>query len=208
MRVDPPAADQRPDRLSLLYERMRERLGRVPGVTSVSYALSSPMDGNNWSSSISIAGRTVDRATQSSWNRIGPNYFDTVGTRVLRGRTIEERDRPGSRPVTVVNEEFVRRFFDSADPIGATVGIGGPDRGGDFEIVGVVEDVKYMNPNQPVRPMMFLSAFQAPDYDDATHEERDAPLDDAAQPRDQDQSRARRISSRRFAARLPKSAPM
>jgi hypothetical protein len=30
----------------------------------------------------------------ASWNRIGPNYFDTVGTRVLRGRPIEERDRP------------------------------------------------------------------------------------------------------------------
>ncbi len=168
VRVDPPAADQRPDRLSLLYERMRERIGRVPGVTSVSYSLSSPMDGNNWSSSISIAGRTLNQGTQSSWNRIGPTYFDTVGTRMLRGRTIEERDGSGSRPVVVVNEEFVRRFFDGADPMGATVGIGGPDRGGDFEIVGVVEDVKYTNPHQPVRPMMFLSAFQAPDYDDAS----------------------------------------
>ena len=120
VRVDPPAADQRPDRLSLLYERMRERIGRVPGVTSVSYALSSPMDGNNWSSGISIAGRTLDQGTQSSWNRIGPNYFETVGTRMLRGRTIEERDGPGSRPVVVVNEEFVRRFFDGSDPMGAT----------------------------------------------------------------------------------------
>ena len=115
VRVDPPAADQSPDRLSLLYERMRERIGRVPGVMSVSYALSSPMDGNNWSSVISIAGRTLEQTTQSSWNRIGPGYFDTVGTRVLRGRTIEERDGPGSRPVVVVNEEFGRRFFDGAE---------------------------------------------------------------------------------------------
>ncbi len=168
VRVDPPAADQTPDRLAILYERMRERLTRVAGVTAVSYALSSPMDGNNWSSSISIAGRTVDRSKASSWNRIGPDYFDTVGTRVLRGRTIEERDRPGTRPVTVVNEEFVRSYFGTDDPLGATVGVGGPERAGDFEIIGVVEDVKYMNPNQRVRPMMFLSAFQTPAYEDAT----------------------------------------
>jgi ABC-type antimicrobial peptide transport system permease subunit len=126
------------------------------------------MDGNNWSSSISMAGRTIDRGTAASWNRIGPNYFETVGTRVLRGRTIEERDVPGNKPVVVVNEEFGRRFLEGGDPIGSTVGIGGAERGSDFEIVGVVEDVKYMNPNQPVRPMMFLSAFQTPEYSDAS----------------------------------------
>jgi hypothetical protein len=41
--------------------------------------------------------------------------------------------------VTVVNEEFVRSFFDGADPLGATVGVGGPERAGDFEIIGIVE---------------------------------------------------------------------
>ncbi len=145
---------------------MRERIGRVPGVDLGELR---PVESDGRQQLVvrlSIAGRTLDQGTQSSWNRIGPDYFETVGTRVLRGRTIEERDGPGSRPRGGRQRRVRQALLRRADPIGATVGIGGPDRGGDFEIVGLVEDVKYTNPNRPVRPMMFLSAFQAPDYAD------------------------------------------
>jgi hypothetical protein len=85
--------------LSLLFTRLQDRLSGLSGVGAVSYALSSPMDGNNWSSGMTIGGRAVDpsRPESTSWNRVGPKYFDTVGTRVLRGRAIDERDVPGAR---------------------------------------------------------------------------------------------------------------
>ena len=51
-------------------------------------------------------------------------------------------------------EAFRRRFFENADPIGARVGIGGATRAADYEIVGVVEDVKYIAPREAVRPMV------------------------------------------------------
>jgi predicted permease len=170
IRMDPPASERQPERLARLYEALRDRLSRVPGVVSVSYSLSSPMDGNNWSSGITIAGRPTDtaRPDSSSWNRIGPNYFATVGTRLVRGRAFDERDVPGAPRVAVVNEAFVRRFLESSDPIGRTVGIGGVDHSGDFEIVGVVEDVKYAFVTQPVRPMLFVSGFQSGTYDDSS----------------------------------------
>jgi predicted permease len=169
IRPSVPADDR--DRLSAFYDRIVARLRGIPGVVDVSYSLYSPMEGNNWSSGISIAGQSADRAggaRSSSWNRVGPRYFETMGTRVVRGRTIEARDTAGAPRVAVVNEAFVRRFFPDQDPLGARLGIGGPNHAADFEIVGVTEDVKYTAAEQPTRPMIFFPALQVADYEDAT----------------------------------------
>ncbi|MEW6323676.1 MAG: ADOP family duplicated permease [Acidobacteriota bacterium] len=162
----PPAADG--EAQARRFTALRDAIARIPGVRRVSYALYSPMEGNNWSSRISLAGRAVDPTSPdiSSWNRVGPDYFETTGTRVLRGRAITETDLVGGRRVAVVNDAFRRRFFPDAEVLGQHVGIGGPDRAGDYEIVGLVEDVRYTGPRQPVRPMIFLPAFQTVDYGD------------------------------------------
>jgi predicted permease len=169
-RIDVPAQGATPETLALLFARLRERIAGIAGVQNVSYALSSPMDGNNWSSGISIGGRAAnqEQSQGASWNRVGPQYFETVGTRVLRGRAFDDGDAPGARRVAVINEAFARKFFATADPIGQTAGIGGIGHSGDFAIVGVVDDVKHTTPNQPVRPMLYLPAFQAGDYADAS----------------------------------------
>jgi predicted permease len=168
VRIEPPALADQPDRLAALYQTMQEQLGRIPGVSGVSYAMYSPMEGNNWSSLISIAGRPADpeRPTGSSWNRVGPRYFDTIGTRLVRGRLLDERDTPGSNRVAVVNEAFVRLFLERADPLGRRLGLGDASRSGDWEIVGVVEDVKYTTANRPTRPMIFMPAMQLVPYTD------------------------------------------
>jgi predicted permease len=166
-RIRPAAPVDDLDRLAGYYDRMRERLRRIPGVQNASYSLYSPMEGNNWSSGISIAGRPSDpRRDGSSWNRIGPGYFDTLGTRVRRGRPIDERDRQAAPHVAVVNEAFVRRYFATSDPIGQRLGIGDASHAGDYEIVGVSEDVKYTAAQQPTRPMIFFPAVQVAPYEE------------------------------------------
>jgi hypothetical protein len=70
--------------------------------------------------------------------------------------------------VAVVNDAFRRRFFAEAEPLGGRLGIGDVAHAGDYQIVGVVEDVRYTAPRQPVRPMVFLPAFQAVEYADPT----------------------------------------
>lgn len=166
--VDPPASTGDAVVQSRLYESMREALERIPGVVAVSYALYSPMEGNNWSGAISITGRPSDPAAPdgASWNRVGSGYFETTGTRVLRGRAPAAAEMVSGARVAVVNDAFRRRFFEDGEPIGQRFGLGGPERAGDFEIVGVVEDVKYSGPRQPARPMIFLPAFQTVDLSD------------------------------------------
>jgi predicted permease len=128
------------------------------------------MEGNNWSSRITVAGRAIDpaRPDNSSWNRVGPRYFDTTGTAVRRGRAIDDRDVPGARRVAVINQAFARQFFGDTDPLGQHLGLGDASHAHDYEVVGVVDDVKYTGANQTVRPMFFLPAFQAAEYTDAS----------------------------------------
>jgi predicted permease len=169
VRIDPPQWAAQPDRLARLYAAMQERLRQLPGVIDATYALYSPMEGNNWSSAIAISGRKIDPANRdgSSWNRVGPKYFETTGTKALRGRLLTDTDTPASHKVAVINDAFRRRFFDKMEPLGQRVGIGDENHANDFEIVGVVEDVKYTAPADPVRAMLFLPAFQQAPYKDA-----------------------------------------
>jgi predicted permease len=168
VRVDPPLLAGEPERLAAVYSAMQQRLGQVPGVRRATYSLYSPMEGNNWSSGIAIGGRPYDPENRisASWNRVGPDYFETMGTRVLRGRGISAEDTPASQHVAVVNDAFVRRFFPGGDPLGATLGIGDASHSGDYTIVGVVEDVKYSNAHRPTLPMIFFPVMQL-----ATHSE-------------------------------------
>ena len=168
--IDPPAIAGDIPRLTDLYGRFTDAVRRVPGVERVAFSMYSPMEGNNWSSGISIGGRKPDpdRPMSASWNRVTAGYFQTIGSRIVRGRAIDDRDTPNSKHVAVVNESLVRRYFDREDPIGQTLGIGDPAHARDYEIVGVVEDVKYTGASATdVRPMMFLSSFQAAEYKSA-----------------------------------------
>ena len=169
VRINPPPIAGQRERLIALYASLRERLLGIQGVQEVSYSLYGPMQSDNWSGGISIAGRPADPSAPitASWNRVGPRYFEAIGTRLLRGRLFDNMEVAEGPRVCVVNDAFRRRFFEDADPIGARVGIGGAQRSADYEIVGVVEDVKYIAPREAVRPMIFLPAFQAVEYADS-----------------------------------------
>src|SRR5262249_39473159 len=139
-------------------------LSQIPGVLSASLSLYGPMSGSNWESAISIEGRPVpltpaDRIS-SSWNRVSPGYFETIGTHLGRGRLFDDRDKANSSFVTVVNEAFVKKHFPREDPIGKRFGLGTIEHSRDYEIVGIVEDAKYDTPYGPVRPMFFLPLMQ------------------------------------------------
>ncbi|PYV73914.1 MAG: hypothetical protein DMG97_10085 [Acidobacteria bacterium] len=113
--VDPSLAGYKLERLASLYQQIEERVRQLPGVASVSYSMYSPLEGNRWSNDVLFEdGRT--RAKQGeedymAWDRVGPHYFETLGTAVLRGRAIDERDAPSSRHVAVVNWTFAQRYF-------------------------------------------------------------------------------------------------
>jgi predicted permease len=167
------------EKLAVAYGELQQKLSAIPGVITASYSLYSPMGGDNWSGPVYIPGRPHDAGEHgdyASWLRIGPNYFQTVGTRLIRGRAVGEQDTPTSTRVAVVNERFAKKFFPNEDPIGKRFG-GQPEHVGVYEVVGVVEDAKYQDTHGPAYATYFLPFLQTLHYDN--------PSDDAGQMRSQ-----------------------
>jgi len=85
---------------------------------------------------------------------VGPDYFKTMGTTVLRGREFTARDTEDAPPVVVINEEMARRFWPDRNPLGAVVTMDAGKGEKRFEIVGVVKTGKYWSLGE--QPPLFL----------------------------------------------------
>jgi predicted permease len=167
--MNPPLPRYTPERLDALYRAIEDRLLQLPNVQSVGLALYNPLSFDNWSEDVAVEGKgdpTPGEESSSSWDRVSRNYFATVGQSIVRGRDFDQSDNQGSRPVTIVNQEFVKRFYPNEDPLGRHFGMNNSKFAGDYEIVGVVRDAKYIDPEKPARPMFFLPLEQSIHYDE------------------------------------------
>ncbi len=161
--IDPARAGYDHGRLRALYSQIDTRLNSLPGVTRASLSTYSPFDECCSAFTITVDGYVpkVDERVNARLDRASPRYFETIGTRVARGRSFDEHDTPESAPVAVVSEAFARRYFAGQDPIGKRFGFGGNARHArDLEIVGVVEDAKYDDVREMAQPMAFLPMLQ------------------------------------------------
>jgi len=162
---NPQMAGYKPEQLDVLYHQIRDGLQQIPGIESVSYAQYTPMSGNNWEGQVNIEGRAADH-DDAVYVRVGPGYFNTIGTRILQGRPITEQDTATTRPVALVNEEFVKRYLEGKNPLGCHIGQGGPKYASTLEVVGVTENTNYWSPEADMKPMFFVAAPQKIKRDD------------------------------------------
>jgi predicted permease len=170
LHMDPAMAGYRVEELASFYRKLRDGLEAIPGVSRVSFALYSPMEGDNWGETVYIEGQPPpapgSNENGSSWLRVSDGYFETIGTRIVKGRGITEQDTESSRNVAVVNETFARKFFKDDDPIGKRFGDLDPKYAGIFEIVGVTEDTQYREATRRIPPTFFLPQAQQVGYDE------------------------------------------
>ncbi|MBO0722166.1 MAG: ABC transporter permease, partial [Blastocatellia bacterium] len=152
--INPETAGYSPKQVETLYRTIEERFHALPGVEKVGISSYTPMEHTNSSWDVQVEGKP-DPEIGSSHVKVNPEYFDSVGTRLVMGRGIRPQDTASSRPVAVVNQTFVNRLFDPGEnPIGRI--FGRPDSTSDYEIVGVVEDTVYTDIRQKDRLMYFL----------------------------------------------------
>jgi predicted permease len=163
--INPQAAGYSGMQLDALYRTMAERFHTIPGVWKVGISSYTPMEDDNWGEGVQIQGQPYLNEV-ASIVRVNGDYFDSVGTSVVVGRGITERDAPGAPSVAVVNQEFVKKFFKPGEnPIGQHFGAPGTTTPGDFEIVGVVGDTTYQSPRWKNHTMYFLPLMQRPASD-------------------------------------------
>jgi len=161
--INPQAAGFKTTQVEALYRTIEERFHAIPGVKDVGISTYTPLEGNNWSMSWQVQGQPTpapNADVDASYVRMTAEYFNAIGTHVLMGRGITDRDTSTAPGVAVVNQTFVKKFFGNKNPIGQHFGTPGPKTSGDWEIVGVVEDTNYNNPRRPTRPMCFMPLVQ------------------------------------------------
>lgn len=164
--VDPRLAGYKPVELSTLYQQLVDRLSAIPQVKSVTMATYSPMSGTNRTSSIKVQGYTPLQGEDTSVEDIltGPQYGETLGVPLLRGREIGGRDTPASTRVAVVNETFAEHYFKDQNPIGRMLTFDDDTDKGDYlEIVGVVGDIKSSDPREQPHATVYRPILQIQD---------------------------------------------
>jgi predicted permease len=170
LHVDPQMAGYKPTQLEALYRQIHESLSGIPGISQVSFSLYSPMEGDNWGETVFVEGQAPpppdSDVNNASWVRVSAGYFETLGTKIIQGRSFSEQDSPSSERVAMVNQTFANKFFKEDNPIGKHFGDLDMKHAGEFEIVGVTEDTQYRDPTRKIPPTFFLPATQRVVYDD------------------------------------------
>jgi macrolide transport system ATP-binding/permease protein len=136
------------------YGNLRKQLATIPGVRDAGLAGGSLLGGET-QLPISLPGAPRHEATRVLV--VGPEFLSTMQVPILAGRDIEERDRPGSQPVAVINERFARTNFGNQNPLGRHLILskdGRPAR--DMEIVGVFKNARYGALREKIPPVVYI----------------------------------------------------
>jgi putative ABC transport system permease protein len=162
----PPAKYTEERQQSAFFRETVERLKASPGIVSAAAVFPLPLSGSNRANTFQIAGRPIPNPGESpeANDRVTtPDYFQTMGIPVLKGRVFTERDSADAPPVMVINETFARRFFPDEDPLGKRIIIDSENNPDGNEIVGVVGDVRHRSLDVESGAEAYLSYLQFPE---------------------------------------------
>lgn len=144
-----------------VYERIAARVARIPGVESAAIGLTHPLEPRGLNLRVLQPQGLPDagEVPQTVVRMVGPGYFRTSGIPLLEGRTFSDADRQETAGVAVVNDAFVRAWFDGASPVGQTFELPWRETGSTIQIVGVVGDVTTDLGRDPL-PALYFSHRQ------------------------------------------------
>jgi predicted permease len=141
-----------------------ERIRAIPGVSAAASLLIVPVSGQGWNDTLRVPGIPEEKSV-ANFNRVGPDYFRTMGSPLLAGRDFNDGDTASSPLVAVVTEAFSRRFFGGANPVGRSFLVPAsndfPDR--TYQIVGFAKDAKYVDLREEFTPIAFVPTAQDPE---------------------------------------------
>jgi putative ABC transport system permease protein len=155
-----PRAKYKEDaQLISFYSELVQRAETVPGVHSAAAVNFIPLGGSNASDAFLVEGLPEPSPGQEYVGRYRvctPNYFQTMGIAVLKGRDFTASDKADTALVAIINETMARKYWANGDAVGKRFRfLGAPEKRPWIEIVGIVQDVKH-DLNVPVTPEYYL----------------------------------------------------
>ncbi len=152
-----------PETRRVFYDRLKPRLAALPGNEAVAFTTSVPPFGS-WRRPMEVEGRPVrktdEEAPEVAFVTISPEFFDTVGVQLRRGRNFSESDGAPGLETAIINDRLASQFFAGEDPIGrrikftVTTGPGENARPPEVwrTIVGICPSLRHSNSREPLPP--------------------------------------------------------
>lgn len=147
------------------YNNLLNRVAAQPGVERVSMVRFSPL-GFSFAQlqvfTVDTNNGQTDEGISTGFNVVGPNYFTTMQTPMLRGRDFTEADRQGAPGVVIINATLASMLWNGGDPLGKRISVTGP-KGPFLEVVGVARDGKYRSLGESSHPNVYQPVLQSYD---------------------------------------------
>jgi putative ABC transport system permease protein len=170
-----PMPDTRPKDpvpITNYYRQILAKIEAVPGVEHASAQTGFPLQGPGFGMPFTIVGAPAyaDRSQRpgTRFGMVTPDYFSTLGVRMVKGRALNDGDTAAGVKVAVVNESFVKKWLAGRDPLQTRISMEqlipgvqklGPPQ--EWQIVGVYHDVHAPDQTQ-FRQEMLVSFWQSP----------------------------------------------
>jgi len=153
---------------------LRECVNAVPNVKSASLVGSIPLGesgGVTHVKGIEAPGIPVAKRFRWEFNVVGPEYFQTLGIPLLKGRSFTVHDDFRSTKVILINDVVAQRYWPNQNPIGKRVTLrGGVDQPVEpWEIIGIVATFKLRSIREKPGPIMYLPMAQCPWFKTPDH---------------------------------------
>jgi putative ABC transport system permease protein len=163
-----PTTYATPQARNIFADRLLADLRGKPGIARAEIATAPPFSGTGSAFHFNISGRPPKGPEEyiiTNYRAVTSGFFAALGVPVSAGRVFTDRDREMSKPVAIVNETFVRRFFNGSrdEALRARLQIGGVpnDEAPLMEVVGIVGDTKQAFEADP-QPTTFVPYAQYP----------------------------------------------
>jgi predicted permease len=162
-----------PERATTFINTLESRAAALPGVTSVSTTNNVPLGETRVGVDIALDPHESDQTSAFSEgmsvyeNVVRPGFFRTIGIDIAAGRDFSAADLPGSDGVIIVSEDFARRAWPGATPLGKHVSVTGAT-GPYLAVIGVARTALTFGVGERLRPIVYRSQLQAPSSRDVT----------------------------------------
>jgi len=159
--VDLQRMKTEPERRPAIFDQLFQALEKTPQVEITSAVSNTPMV-STWNDNVRSSVQPDGKYTLSNFERVGSRYFQAVGTQLIAGRDFDRRDTLSSPKVAIVDQAFAQKVLPGVDPIGARFQMelrpGEPLP--EFEVIGVVQNVKYSNLRDEFMPTAYVADTQ------------------------------------------------
>ncbi len=150
---------------SALVDEVVKRMNALPGVRGAAATNFLPLTGFWGVSSFLLRGQPAQKNGQgpeADSRVMTPEYLQTMGIPLLRGRAFTNADRAGSAQVVMINQTFAKEYLKGKDPVGEELNLGSADKPDWWRIVGVTGDVKSFGQDQPTHADIYRPLDQKP----------------------------------------------